>query len=156
MGLARVDTLSTVSTGEDGAMSDDERWLRAGEVADRWGCHRSYVVVLAERHDVRVRQLNRQRRYHEADVDAVAREMRAKAGGPQLGGEELTARRWRVGGSWGLTIVAEGYDKPTGDPEAPYRREDDVPLGMMREADVARHIVRLHNASLPQEPEGEE
>lgn len=57
---------------------------------------------------------------------------------------ELVQRRWRVGGSWGLTIVAEG----DGEPDEWGRRQGDELLGMVREREVAEAIVAEHNAAI--------
>lgn len=57
---------------------------------------------------------------------------------------ELLERRWRVGGHWGLTIVAEGH----GDPDEEGRRDGDELVGMVLSKPLAERVVRDHNLIL--------
>lgn len=52
-------------------------------------------------------------------------------------------RQWRVGVSWGVTVVALGV----GELDRQGRRVGDVLIAVAMRADVAKHIVSLHNAA---------
>lgn len=51
---------------------------------------------------------------------------------------------WRVGGHWGVTIVAEGH----GEVDEDGRRPGDVLVGVAQTAEAALRIVEDHNVVL--------
>ena len=54
---------------------------------------------------------------------------------------ELRNRRWRLGNTWGVTIIAEG----DGEADERGRRADDELVAVAQSKDLAGIIIREHN-----------